>query len=79
MYQVQEYPDIAATLDNGVDFRPLITLKSDSGAKAHIFEDDHCYVLAHSAARTDGRVSISAWWFAEAFEAARSLPPLTPP
>jgi len=78
MYILQPTPDPKAFLDNGSELTPLVTLKSEAGATAHIIEDDHCYVLCHDATRTDGRVSMTKWWFAEAFEAARSLPALTP-
>lgn len=78
-YVVQEYPDIVATLDNNVDFKPLVTLKNEHGGVAHIMEDDHCYVLTINAGRKDGRVQMTPWWFREAFEAARTLPPLVGP
>ena len=78
MYVLQQTPDPKAILDNGEELKPLLTLKCEAGATAHIIEDDHCYVLCHDAGREDGRVAMVKWWFAEAFEAARSLPPLTP-
>jgi len=32
-----------AILENGVEFSPIATLVSDSGGRAQIHIDDHCY------------------------------------
>ena len=78
MYHVQPQPDPTAILDNGSELTPLITLKSDAGSVAHIIKDDHCYVLVLDNGRhKDGRVFATPWWFVEAFEASRGLPPLS--
>lgn len=77
MYQAQTHPDKEAVLDNGSVLHPLVTLLDPNGGVAHIIHDDHCYVLVISSGCAPGRVKMTPWWFPEAFEAARSLPPLT--
>jgi len=79
MYTRQLHPDPVATLENGSEIEPLITLVNDHGTKAHIVVDDHCYVLTHGAVSTNKRVRWTTHWFPEAFEAARTLPPLRSP
>ena len=74
MYKQVE-TDTIATLDNGVTFIPVATLADESGGRAQIHIDDHCYVL--SLHRDQGYINTS-WIFPEAFEVLKLLPSLTP-
>jgi len=75
VYQVQPTPDDKAILDTGATLYPLVTLKDEHGGIAHIIKDDSCYVLTTGS--VGGRVCMTPWWFREAFEAGRHLPPLS--
>ncbi len=74
MYKQVE-TDTIATLDNGVTFTPVATLVDESGGRAQIHIDDHCYVL--TLKRDMGYINTS-WIFHEAFEVLKTLPSLTP-
>lgn len=79
MYTVQKNPDPTATMENGTDVQPVLTLKSGSGSSAHFIVDDHSYVLIHDAGGRGGGCRVTNHWFPEAFEASRFLPPLCHP
>lgn len=72
MYEVQDKPDEKATLKNGAEVTPLVTLKNEYGGISHIIEDDHCYVLINGS--DDRPFGMSAWWYPEAIEALKELP-----
>jgi len=74
MYKQVE-TDKDATLYNGVKFTPVATLADESGGRAQIHIDDHCYVL--TLQRDQGYVN-TPWIFPEAFEVLKTLPSLTP-
>ena len=74
MYKQVETDKVAA-LYNGVKFTPVATLADDSGGRAQIHIDDHCYVL--SLERDNGYIN-TAWIFPEAFEVLKTLPSLKP-
>ena len=74
MYKQVE-TDILATLQGGTNFKPVATLVDESGGKAHIHIDDHCYVLT---LRRDMGYVMTAWIFPEAFEVLKTLPSLKP-
>ena len=52
MYKQVE-TDKVATLDNGVKFTPIATLADESGGRAQIHIDDHCYVVSLQRYRMD--------------------------
>lgn len=60
----------------GGSVTPLITIENEAGFRYHIIEDDHCYVLIGSVAPESDYCAETSWWFAEAVEALRMLPPL---
>lgn len=74
MYKQVE-TDTIATLEGGSNITPVATLADEHGGKAHIYIDDHCYVLI--LRRDMGYISTS-WIFPEAFEVLKTLPSLTP-
>lgn len=72
-----------ATLSNGVEITPIATLKDNHGGVAHIWVDDHCYVIgleketqdtSDSAMKTV--VTPTHHIFREALETLKSLPDL---
>jgi len=73
-YKIQEKPDPTATLDNGEELQPLVTLKDEYGGISHIIEDDHCYVLVNDV-RGDGLCRMVSHWYKEAVDALKTLPP----
>ena len=74
MYKQVE-TDALAVLEGGVTFTPVATLTDESGGKAHIHIDDHCYVLT---LRRDMGYIYTHHIFPEAFEVLKLLPSLTP-
>ena len=74
MYKQVE-TDPIAVLEGGTTFTPIATLVDESGGKAHIHIDDHCYVLT---LRRDMGYIHTAWIFPEAFEVLKTLPSLKP-
>lgn len=74
MYKQVE-TDPLATLEGGANIKPVATLEDEHGGKAHIYIDDHCYVLA---LRRDMGYVNTAWIFPEAFEVLKTLPSLKP-
>jgi hypothetical protein len=74
MYRQVE-TDIIATLEGGTTFTPVATLTDESGGKAQIHIDDHCYVLT---LRRDMGYIYSPHIFPEAFEVLKLLPSLKP-
>ena len=69
-----------ATLSNGVEITPVATLKDEAGGVAHIWVDDHCYVLG--LVKPSGGTAMipvvvpTQHIFHEAMEVLRTLPPL---
>lgn len=57
----------------GSSHNPVATLTDGNGGRAHWIIDDHCYVLY---LKVNGKYTRTAWIFAEAVEALRTLPPL---
>jgi hypothetical protein len=74
MYK-QVKTDLIATLEGGGNITPVATLCDESGGRAQIHIDDHCYVL--TLQRDMGYIS-TAWIFPEAFEVLKTLPSLKP-
>lgn len=74
MYEIQEKPDVFGVLDNGAMFKPLVTLKDESGGVSHIIEDDHCYVLVNKCHEKPTRFAMVRHWYGEAVEALKDLP-----
>ena len=72
MYKQVE-TDITATLEGGATFTPVATLVDKYGGKAHIYIDDHCYVLT---LQQELGYRHTAWIFPEAFEVLKTLPSL---
>lgn len=71
MYKVQGKPDKEFETERGVKIRPLVTLKDEYGAVAHICEDDHCYVLYLRIANYFRKdiFCMATHWFPEAADA----------
>lgn len=72
MYKQVE-TDPIALLEGGTSFTPVATLVDESGGKAHIHIDDHCYVLT---LRRDLGYIYTTHIFPEAFEVLKTLPSL---
>ena len=60
------------TLENGSKMKPIASLKSQHGGKAHIIKDDGCYVLV---LMIDGKYKTTKHWFREAVEVMRKIGP----
>ena len=80
--QIDTYETV--TLNNGSELKPVATLASESGGVAHIYVDDHCYVLGlESVDRYSeggaGEVFVhpTHYIFAEAFDVMKKLPSLS--
>lgn len=72
-----------ATLSNEVEITPVATLKDEAGGVAHIWVDDHCYVLGLERTHQDTSespvktvVNPTHHIFREAFEVLKTLPDL---
>ncbi len=72
-----------AVLSNGVEITPVATLKDDAGGVAHIWVDDHCYVLGLEREHQETSdspvktvVKPTHYIFREAFEVLKTLPDL---
>jgi hypothetical protein len=73
----------SATLSNGVEITPVASLKDGCGGVAHIWVDDHCYVLGleRMEVLTSGSeerliVRPTHHIFSEAFDVLKTLPSL---
>jgi hypothetical protein len=71
MYVLQAKPEKHVVLDTGSVVSPVATLKDEWGGVAHIFLDDHCYVLA---LKNDDVFRKTDHWFPAAVDAMKSLP-----
>ena len=82
MYKQTETTPLA-NLSNGVEIKPVATLKDDHGGVAHIWVDDHCYVLGlermeslTSDSEEELIVRPTHLLFPEAFDLLKTLPSL---
>ena len=82
MYKQTETTPKAA-LSNGAEITPVATLKDEAGGVAHIWVDDHCYVLGLEREHQDTSdspvktvVRPTHHIFREAFEVLKTLPAL---
>lgn len=82
MYKKTETTPTAA-LSNGVEITPVATLKDDHGGVAHIWVDDHCYVLGLEREHQETSdspvktvVKLTNHIFHEALEVLKALPDL---
>ena len=66
-----------ASLSNGVEITPVATLEDGYGGVAHIWVDDHCYVLGLEALTNDSDEKLivrpTRHIFREAFEVLKTL------
>jgi len=67
--------DPEATLDNGVEFKPIATLADEHGGRCQIFIDDGCYVIALK--QESGKYRLTKHIFPEVFQVLRHLPCLS--
>ena len=69
-----------AILKNGAEITPIATLEDEHGGRAHIWIDDHCYVLGleePAIAANDVPIVRPTWHiFPEAFQVMKTLPDL---
>ena len=67
MYKLLVKPDRKATRNNGVEFKPLMTLADKYGGRAQFTYDDHCLILLLK--QGDGTYKTTPYIFPEALEA----------
>jgi len=64
MYKLLAKPDKRAVRDNGVEFKPFMTLSDKYGGRAQFTYDDHCLILLLK--QDDGTYKITPYIFPDA-------------